>query len=135
MRPCDLCFQDYRGNGSSYDAAGRYASMPQAAAPPPPPPRNRSYGGGGGSGWSDTEDRYYQQQPHLAHSDPAYLGDPHMYGDRRHLLHQPPPPPPSAARPRGGRRDEFDSDIESVVSATSAFSSQSAPHARARRLG
>ena len=47
-----------------------------------------------------------------------------------------PPPPMRGATARRDPHLEFgDSDIESVVSATSAFSSQSAPHARARRLG
>ncbi len=48
--------------------------------------------------------------------------------------------PAMAMRGAGMRRanepmEIGDSDIESVVSGTSAFSSQSAPHARARRMG
>merc|ERR1719245_2449150 len=36
--------------------------------------------------------------------------------------------------PRGGHEFGGESDMESVVSATSAFSSHSAPHARGRRM-
>jgi hypothetical protein len=105
-----------------------YAGRGPAARPPPPPHRGHSYDSYGGrpGRFSDGE-----------------------YGYDHHDDQQAPPPPPrdhyhhrSHARSAGstaGRRGDFmgDSDLESVVSATSAFSSQSAPHATrmGRRMG
>ena len=118
------------GGGGRYDARDR-----------PLPARSRTYGG-----VSDTEVGY----PHDPRGPPP-PHDLHGYDERGggHPM-QPPPRGPYGGRGPGrglnhegggmsGRRSDMepggDSDIESVVSATSAFSSQSAPHARAKRLG
>ena len=111
--------------------------------------RSNPYGG-----YSDTEvtgisasDRYYRD-PYHDHPDSRYHHHSGGYYDdtgRRggygagvlddERVRRPPPPPRPSMQSRGytDHHSEFiDSDMESV---TSAFSSQSAPHARARRSG
>lgn len=112
-------------------------------------------GGGGGYGYSDHEEN--RMYDHHHHHQSEYDMDYHT-GMRRHAGPRPggggnfgrgvsydgyDRPPmhhhhqPHHVRARGRRGDHLenygDSDIESVVSATSAFSSHSAPHARRNR--
>ena len=107
------------------------------------------YGGRGGYVYSDHEENRMYDPHHQSEYDMDY-----NTGLRRHRpgggnfgrgvsydgYDRPPihhPHPPHHVRARGRRGDHLenfgDSDIESVVSATSAFSSHSAPHARRNR--
>ncbi len=136
-------------NGRSYDSM--YPPGSSSSYGPGMPGRSRTYGG-----YSDGEEaRFYsQQQDHHHPHRPQPPGDPYGPGDPGGppgAPYGPGPPPhhppgrPHRSGPGRGRHprhrgDPMDyqdggSDIESVVSATSAFSSHSAPHARARRLG
>lgn len=91
--------------------------------------RSRTYGG-----YSDTEDpRMLHPEDAAPYSSGRVAGAPRMAG--RGVSYD-----SGTARLRGSRHDHglggeygMDSDMESVISATSAFSSQSAPHARPRR--
>ena len=144
---------------------GMSMDMMQQQAPPPPPSRgmhgrSRTHGG-----YSDEDrggyDPEYPDDPHRFasggpgppghHPHHQPLGQHHQGpgGDRRYDHprqrgggHRMNSEGGGMGGGRGGRgrrgmdpHEMGDSDIESVVSATSAFSSQSAPHARAKRLG
>lgn len=88
----------------------------------------------GGSGYSDTEDRYYNASGY-DHSLRT-TGRGVSYDSGQSMMPHPRGPAAGAGgQPHVARFEVGDSDLESVVSATSAFSSQSAPHARGRRQG
>jgi len=130
----------------SMPVGGGYASSPHKRAlpnvpaagfgRPQPPTRGASYDAAysrGHGGYSDGDDHYYRQDYAAGAGDSAAPPPPprEPYAGRRGPMRT------SAVGGRGhGRGDHFgDSDMESVVSGTSAFSSQSAPHARMRRMG
>lgn len=124
-----------RGSSRGY---GAYSDNPVSDYPPPPPPpphphhhhpedfgpqgpppphHARSWGGYGGGGGGG--------EFHGGGSMPT------RHGRSRRMMH-----PDGSGMLRTYPPEIGDSDIESVVSATSALSSQSAPHPRpARRLG
>lgn len=128
--------------------------------PPPDPHRHRMGNGRGQPSRSRTYGGYsdHEFDPNMGHMDynPNHHGSQHPPGSFPSRsggpgMNQPGPPLPmrgpnmSAAGVSSSRRGPIDhsghpaeygdSDIESVVSGTSAFSSHSAPHSRSRRMG
>ena len=111
----------------------------------------------------EDERRYYSSDSVPMHSESYPMQPTQQQSLAPSMPPQPPPPPPHRGggvgyddggaggyggggmaaggmggmgrrAPRGGHEFGGESDMESVVSATSAFSSHSAPHARGRRM-